>query len=155
MTSHRDKSELRERMFQKGRELGAREAEQIALLAAARKLAEDLRACVVQGVEGFRQGLQGAGATHLCDEAQFRVSNLELDNKHVRAVGFSVQRGRYKICIVVKTKGSVTLVGPFHLGKKEGPCQKFAIPTDPTAMRELENAIADLLEAFFEEAMTT
>lgn len=155
MTQNRDDSQITQRALQRGREFGAREAEQVHALAEARQLAEEFRDRVEKIIASFQQGLGEAGATHLCDRSLFCISPVSLDDKHIRAVGFSVQRGRYKICVVVKTKGSVTLVGPFHLGKKEGPCRKFAVPANETARHELEAELVDLLHAFFDEAMTT
>lgn len=155
MTQDRNLSQIRQRALQQGRTLGEREAGQALLLEDARRLAGEFRDWVERGVASFQQGLRESGATHLCDESLFRISPLEIDAKHIRAVGFSLQRGRYKICIVVKTKGSVTLVGPFQLGKKEGPCRKFPVPTEERALHEFEAALADLLTAFFEAALTT
>lgn len=155
MTQNRDDSQIGQRIFQRGCEFGTREADQVHALAEARQLAEELRTRVVGIVEDFQRGLHKSGATHLCDESLFCISSVALDDKHIRAVGFSVRRGRYKIAVVVKTKGSVTLVGPFHLGKKEGPCRKFSVPTDEASRCELGEMLIDLLDAFFNEAMTT
>ena len=44
----------------------------------------------------------------------------------------------------------MTLVGPFHAGKQEGPCKSF--PFDAEA--ELEAALGDFLESFVAEAAT-
>jgi len=48
----------------------------------------------------------------------------------------------------VKCRGEVTLVGPFRLGKAEGPCRSFPIDADA----EIERALGDFLCAFVEEA---
>jgi hypothetical protein len=50
----------------------------------------------------------------------------------------------------VKSRGEVTLVGPFRDGKTEGPCKSF--PFD--AESELHDALGDFLEAFLEDAAT-
>jgi hypothetical protein len=52
--------------------------------------------------------------------------------------------------VTVKARGEVTLVGPFHAGKVEGPCRSFPIGSDA----EIETALADFLERFLEEAAT-
>jgi hypothetical protein len=51
----------------------------------------------------------------------------------------------------VKSKGDVTLVGPFHAGKTEGPCQ--SVPWE--AQSELLERLGTFLEQFLEEALAT
>jgi hypothetical protein len=50
--------------------------------------------------------------------------------------------------ITVKSKGEVTLVGPFSAGKKEGPCRSFPVED----REEIEDALADFLASFLQEA---
>jgi hypothetical protein len=50
----------------------------------------------------------------------------------------------------VKARGEVTLVGPFHAGKTEGPCKTFPF----AAEAELQKALGDFLERFLAEAAT-
>ncbi len=52
--------------------------------------------------------------------------------------------------MTIKSRGDVTLVGPFRSGKVEGPCKSF--PFD--AERELGEALPAFLESFLEEAAT-
>jgi hypothetical protein len=139
-------AKLRERLERLGRELGAREAEHGAALGAARDKAASLRAAVVDGLAGFRDGVAAAGAPHLDVE----VSELRLDDKHVRAVEFDLSRGRHRAIVTVKSRGDVTLVGPFHAGKTEGPCQSF--PFD--AEDEVQTALGEFLERFLTDAVT-
>ncbi len=137
---------LRDRLEALGRELGAREAEHKAALEAARERAASLRRAVEEGLAGFRKGAAEAGAPHLDVE----VSELRLDDKHVRSVEFDLWRGRYRAIVTVKSRGDVTLVGPFHAGKTEGPCKSF--PFD--AEDEIQKALSDFLERFLTEAVT-
>ena len=67
-----------------------------------------------------------------------------------RAIEFDLRRGRHGAVVTVKAKGEVTLVGPFRIGKVEGPCLSF--PVD--SKEELEAALGDFLERFLELAMS-
>jgi len=137
---------LRDRLEKLGRELGQREAEHGAALDAARAKATALRDAVVEGLEGFRAGAAAAGAAHL----DVSVSGLRLDDKHVRSIEFDLWRGRHRAIVTVKSRGDVTLVGPFHAGKAEGPCKSFPFGAEA----EIEQALADFLEHFLTEAVT-
>jgi hypothetical protein len=139
-------AKLREHLEKLGRELGSREAEHAAALEAARVRASSLREAVALGLSGFREGAAATGAPHLDVE----LSELRLDDKHVRSVEFDLWRGRYRAIVTVKSRGDVTLVGPFHAGKTEGPCKSF--PFD--AEDEIQNALAEFLERFLTEAVT-
>jgi len=130
-----------------GKRLGQREAAHAQAMEAARKKAAGFHAAVSQGLEAYRRAVTAAGSGHLADVV---VSAPRLDDKHVRAIEFALERGRYKAVVTVKSKGEVTLVGPFRTGKAEGPCKSF--PLD--AGSEIETALADFVEAFLEEAAT-
>jgi hypothetical protein len=52
--------------------------------------------------------------------------------------------------VTVKSRGEVTLVGPFRSGKEEGPCRSF--PMD--AELEISAALGDFLERFLDQAAT-
>ncbi len=136
--------ELVGRLEEVGRRIGAREAPHGEALQAARDVAEGLRRTVCQAVEGFHTGAGDAGAPHL----RVAVGEARLDDKHARAVQFEIARGRCRAIVTVKSRGQVTLVGPFWHGKPEGPCQSFAID----APDEIGAALGDFLEAFLEEA---
>jgi hypothetical protein len=101
---------------------------------------------VALGLEGFREGALAAGAPHL----DIELGELRLDDKHVRAVEFDLARGRQRAIVTVKARGEVTLVGPFHAGKNEGPCESFPF----SAEDELRKALGDFLERFLAEAAT-
>jgi len=137
---------LSARLAALGREIGAREAEHGAALAAARTCAERLHAEVAGALAAFHAAAAEAGAPHL----RIEQSSLGVDAKHLRAVEFDLLRGRHKAVVTVKSRGQVTLVGPFHLGKDEGPCRSF--PSD--AGDELDQALSAFLERFLEEACT-
>lgn len=137
---------LRDRLTAAGRAIGEREAAHEGALGEARRRAEALHARVADAVAAFHAAAARAGAPHL----QIEVSPVRLDEKHVRAVEFAVQRGRHVALFIVKTRGEITLVGPFRSGKTEGPCRTFAWDAEG----EIAPAIGDFLERFLEEAAT-
>jgi hypothetical protein len=123
-----------------------REAEHRAGLDAARACAESLRAQIAAALERFHRAAAEAGAPHL----RVDLSEIRPDDKHLRAVEFELSRGRHKAIVTAKSRGEVTLVGPFRSGKTEGPCLTF--PLD--AGEELADALGAFLERFLEEAAT-
>ncbi len=127
-----------------GRRLGGREAGHRAALAGARALVEQLHARVAVALERFHRVAAEAGAPHLPVEQ----SAVRIDDKHLRAVEFELSRGRHRAVVTARSRGELTLVGPFHSGKAEGPCLSF--PFDAGA--EIDAALADFLERFLEEA---
>ena len=139
-------ADLGERLEALGRELGARESAFREGLARARAVADKLRDRIEEGLGRFQRAAASAGAPHLFAS----VSETRVDDKHVRAVQFDVSRGRHHAIVTVKARGEVTLVGPFHAGKTEGPCLTF--PLD--AREDLNAALASFLERFLEEAAT-
>jgi hypothetical protein len=141
-----DGAALRSRLAEAGRRLSQRETSEAGRLAAARRAAARLHAFVSQGLEGFRAAIDEAGAGQLAVE----ISELRTDDKHLHSVQFDLRRGRHAAIVTVKSKGEVTLVGPFRAGKGEGPCLSFPFGSEP----ELEAALADFLERFLEQAAT-
>jgi hypothetical protein len=137
---------LTERMASVGKALGEREAQQAEALAEARVHAERWHQVVIDAIASFEGAAAAAGAPHLAIE----MSEPGLDDKHVRSVEFDLQRGCHRAIVTFKSRGEVTLVGPFQAGKVEGPCQRF--PFDAGA--EIEAALGDFLERFLEEAAT-
>jgi len=135
---------LRQRLEAVGRRLGAREAEHAGALAEARSRAEKLRARVADALDGFHAGARASGAPHL----EVELSEIRVDDKHVRAVQFELARGRQRAVVTVKSRGEVTLVGPFQAGKNEGPCATFPVG----AQEEVARALGDFLERFLEVA---
>jgi len=138
--------DLGTRLEDLGRALGAREAAHSRDLAEARRQVELLRARVEEALERFHTAATCAGAPDL----RIDLSEVRTNDKHLRAVEFDVSRGRHKAVVTAKSRGEVTLVGPFSTGKTEGPCKSF--PFDATA--EISAALADFLEAFLDQAAT-
>lgn len=139
-----DASDLLGRLEAAGHAVGTREAAHGANLAEARRRCEALHALVASALDRFHAAAASAGAPHL----RVDVGSVRLDDKHVRAIEFEVRRGRHAGIVTVKSRGDVTLVGPFRTGKTEGPCRTF--PWDADA--EIRKALGDFLEQFVEEA---
>jgi len=137
---------LGDRMEELGQTFGAREAPHVAALDVARAKAEGLRALVCDALARFHSAAEKAGAAHL----RIEIGAIRPDEKHLRSIEFDVSRGRYRAIVTVKSRGEVTLVGPFRRGGTEGPCRSFAIDADA----EIEPALCQLLENFVEEAAT-
>jgi hypothetical protein len=137
---------LRDRLGSLGRELAERERPHAEGLARARKAAERLHAIVADALAAFHEAARAAGAAQLAVE----LGAPRTDDKHLRAVQFDLRRGRHAAIVTVKSRGEVTLVGPFRQGKDEGGCKTF--PIDATA--EVESALGDFLERFLAEAAT-
>jgi hypothetical protein len=135
---------LEARLAEIGRRIGAREAEHAGALGAARSRAEALRAEVERAVAAFHASAAHAGAPQL----RVVIGDVRLDDKHARAVQFDLARGRCAGIVTVRSRGEVTLVGPFHRGKVEGPCLTFPFEAEV----ELRKALGDFLERFLEEA---
>lgn len=139
-------SALAERLAVLGRALGEREADHGAAMAEARRCAEGLRDEVEVALDAFHRAAREAGAAHLAVE----LSPLRVDDKHLRAVQFDLSRGRHRAIVTAKSRGDLTLVGPFRDGQTEGPCKSF--PFD--ARDEISRALVDFLESFLEAAAT-
>jgi hypothetical protein len=135
---------LGERLAELGRALGDREAQHRESLEAARARAESLHASVASALERFHAAASKAGAPHL----RIELAAPRIDDKHVRAVEFDLRRGRHTAIVTVKSRGEVTLVGPFRAGKTEGPCRSFPIGAE----QEIRAALGDFLTRFLEEA---
>ena len=136
--------DLHGRLAAVGKRLGAREAEHRPALDEAWERAASLHRAVEQGLTAFHAALREQGADHL----EVALGPPRLDEKHARSVQFDLRRGRHAGIVTVKSRGEVTLVGPFRTGKNEGPCLSF--PFD--AGGELDKALGDFLERFLEEA---
>ena len=137
-------ADLGARLAQVGRELGEREAAHADALSAAHACADKLRARVESALAEFHRAASAAGAPHL----RIDLGEVRVDDKHLRSVQFDLARGRHRAIVTAKSRGDVTLVGPFRAGKQEGPCLTF--PAD--AEQELEAALAGFLERFLAEA---
>ena len=138
--------DLGTRLEELGRTLGEREAAHAEALEAARQKARSLREGVESAFARFHAATAKAGSPHL----QIELGELRLDDKHVRSVEFDLRRGRHRAIVTVKSRGDVTLVGPFRAGKTEGPCRTFPFEAE----QEIQNALVSFLERFLEEAVT-
>lgn len=138
---------LDDRMNEAGTRFGQREAEHADALSAVRGHARTLHAKVRKALDGFEQAAAEAGSPHL----KIVLSDPELDAKHIRAVQFEIARGRTRAIVTAKSRGDVTLVGPFDHGKPEKPCRSLSLD-DPGP---IEEALGDLLEQFLDQAMRT
>ena len=105
-----------------------------------------LRGIVTGALEHFHEAVESAGAPAL----RVEVSEPRIDDKHLRAIEFELRRGKHTGVVTVKSRGDVTLVGPFRQGKTEGPCRSFPIEAE----REIEGALGEFLTRFLEEAAT-
>lgn len=139
-------SPLRDHLRDLGEALAEREAEHAQALEQAWSEARRLRVLVADAVEALHSALADRGLPHL----RVTVGEPRLDDKHIRAVQFELIRGRTVALVSVKSRGEVTLVGPFRAGKTEGPCE--TVPWEHAST--LEIAMADFLERFLEQAMT-
>jgi hypothetical protein len=135
---------LRRRLAEVGRSLAAREAEHAAALDEARREAVALHRVVAGGLEAYHE------ATGDAPQLRVELGPVRPDDKHVRSVEFDLVRGRMRAIVTVKSRGEVTLVGPFKAGGTEGPCKSF--PFD--AREELDKALGEFLESFLQAAAT-
>ena len=136
--------DLTQRLAQRGRELAQRESQHTEELELARRHSQELHALVERAIDAFHASCREAGASHL----EVVLSSPRLDDKHFHSVQFDVQRGRYRGIVTVKSRGEVTLVGPFHAGKQEGPCKSF--PLDQRS--EIEAGLDEFFVEFLDEA---
>lgn len=135
---------LRERMSALGRELAEAEREHAQGFARAREAAQTLHAIVAEALAAFHEAARAAGAPQL----EVALGAARTDDKHLRAVQFDLRRGRHAAIVTVKSRGQVTLVGPFHQGKVEGPCKSFPLGAEA----EIEAALGEFLTSFLREA---
>ena len=112
-------------------------------LAKARIKADEVYKQVSTAMGRFNSAIESA-----LPELQVEVTKPHLDEKHAHAIEFDLIRGRHRGIVIAKSKGEVTLVGPFKTGKNEGPCRTF--PFSESA--EIADALGDFLERFLEDA---
>lgn len=123
--------------------IARREAAHAEALEEARAKAELLHGRVARAIARFNE-VVGKQAPHL----HVDVTPPRVDDKHLHALEFDLERGRHRAIVTVKSQGEITLVGPFRAGKSEGPCCSFPF----SAEEELEAALGDFLERFLEAA---
>lgn len=133
---------IEERLAELGRTLAAREQQHADALSTAWGCARALHARASTALEHYHE------ATAEAPQLAVTLSDPRVDDKHLHAVEFEFARGRHRAIVTVKSRGEVTLVGPFRSGKNEGPCRSFPI----SAEAEVEAAMADFVVSFIEEA---
>ena len=134
---------LSERMETIARTVVKREASHQEELDRAREKARTLHATVEEALGRFN-----AIVAEDLPDLRVELTPPRIDDKHLRSIEFDLERGRHRAIVLVKSKGEVTLVGPFRTGKNEGPCRTFPFDADD----ELGDALGDFLERFLEEA---
>jgi hypothetical protein len=134
---------LHDRIKALAEDLVLRETAHADAIERARHKARELHERVDSAVELFNQTLEGSAPYLRVD-----VSPTRVDDKHLHAIEFNLERGRHRAVVTVKSKGVVTLVGPFRRGKKEGPCLSFPIEQHD----DIEDALGDFLERFLQAA---
>ena len=127
-----------------GRELAEAEREHAQDFARAHEAAQTLHAIVAEALAAFPEAARAAGAPQL----EVALGTARTDDKHLRAVQFDLRRGRHAAIVTVKSRGQVTLVGPFHQGKVEGPCKSFPLGAEA----EIEAELGEFLTSFLREA---
>jgi len=129
-----------------GRALAQRERTHREGLDQAREQATALHARVAVALERYHEAIETGGAAHL----RVELTEPRLDEKHVRSYEFDVRRGRHRALFVWKSRGELTLVGPFRTGKTEGPCRSFPAEAEV----EIAAAVVEFVSSFLEEAAT-
>jgi hypothetical protein len=133
------------RLAELGQRYADREAGQHEALVRARTCADSLHARIAAAIQNFHAA---AGAE--VPQLRLTLSEPRVDDKHLHSIQFELLRGRCRAIVTVKSRGEITLVGPFHAGKAEGPCRTFPID----AADALDDALEPFLVAFIEEALT-
>jgi hypothetical protein len=135
--------ELNDRIEAIAHEVAKREETHAEGIARANAKADELHARVSAAIDLFNKAL-----VKTVPYLHVEVSAPRIDDKHLHAVEFDLERGQHRAVVTVKSKGDVTLVGPFRSGKKQGPCRSF--PFDSS--EEIEDALGDFLEHFIQAA---
>ena len=136
---------LDERLTAVARQLVEREGQHSADLDRARVCAQKLHERLAAALEGFHAQVMPSAP-----QLALTLGEPRVDEKHLHAVQFELERGRYRAIVTVKSRGEVTLVGPFRKGGVEGPCRSFPV----AAEADIEVALEDFVLAFIEEAAT-
>lgn len=141
--------DLEEKLAARGRELAAREATQADALTRARVLADALHHRVSRALAAYEHAISSAPWLSVVQ------GGVQQDDKHLHAFEFDVRRGRHRVIVVVKSRGDVTLVGPFHMGKDEGPCRRVGFKPDDAVdapTDDMIEALGEVLDRFLVEA---
>jgi len=146
--------QLEEALEQLGKTLADRETAHGEGLEAARATATALHARVAAALEHYHSAVEAGGAPQL----RVELTPPRVDEKHVRSYEFDLRRGRHRGLFVLKSRGELTLVGPFRTGKSEGPCRSFPLDAgglvEGEALSEIDRALVEFISSFLEEAAT-
>ena len=134
---------LKERIEAIAHHVADREGAHLENMIVARAKAEALHGYVADAIGRFNEIL-----VESVPYLRIEVSPPRVDDKHLHAIEFNLERGRHRAVVTVKSKGEVTFVGPFRSGKKEGPCRSFPL----REAEEIEDALGDFVERFLEAA---
>ncbi|MEE8558248.1 MAG: hypothetical protein V3T14_10225 [Myxococcota bacterium] len=135
----------RDRFVRLAEEFAARDRDLVPRIATLWDACERLRSVAAAAVEAFAETARSRGTPHLADLV---VDPVEPDEKHVDCLQVRVRRGRWEGLLLAKSKGKVTLVGPFRRGDPEKPCRDFALTG-----AEVEMGVEDLVEELIRRAM--
>ncbi|MAJ61270.1 MAG: hypothetical protein CBC48_15800 [bacterium TMED88] len=139
-TSH----SIEQRLTSLGHRLVEREGAEAPHREEATRVASRLHDRVQRALAAYHEAVSSVSALRVS------LSAPRLDDKHLHAIEFDLERGRHRAIITIKQRGEVTLVGPFRLGKPEGPCRSFPFAADD----EIERALGDFLCRFIEAAVS-
>ncbi len=134
---------LNDRIEALARDLARRESSHLEAIEKAQYKASELHRQVGAAIARFND-VVSLSVPYL----EVSISAPHVDDKHLHAVEFELKRGRHRAIVTVKSRGEITLVGPVRSGKTVGPCRSFAFGAE----QELQDALAEFLERFLEEA---
>ncbi len=137
-------SSIEQRLANLGQSLVDREGAEARNREEARRVAQGLHERVERALKAYHEAVSEVPFLRVV------LSELRLDDKHLHAIEFELERGRHRAIVTIKQRGEVTLVGPFRLGKAEGPCRSFPF----SAEGEIEHALGDFLCHFIEAAVS-
>lgn len=135
------------RIEQLARELAQREAPRAPARQRALVLAGWLHEEAVALRGSFAAAAGAAGAAHL---DLIEITDVEPDDKSIRAFQFKIRRGRYEAVVVSKDRGEVMMVGPFKKGQDEGPCDPIHHEEGEPDLGVLSGRLEALLAALIE-----
>ena len=144
--NNRVQKDLTLKLVSLGQRLAKRELVHAVSLGEAQRRASEIHGDIADALIAYNREVEKAGVPQL----KVEQSPVRTDEKHLRSIQFDIKRGRYTAIVTVKSRGGITLVGPFRAGKSEGPCKTF--PFD--SAEELSLALPLFLENFLEEAAT-
>jgi hypothetical protein len=135
--------DLNDRIEAIAHEVAKREETHAEGIASANAKAKELHTRVSAAIDLFNKAL-----AETVPYLRVEITAPRIDDKHLHAIEFDLERGQHRAVITVKSKGEVTLVGPFRDGKKQGPCRSFPFDSGD----EIEDALGDFLEHFIQAA---